>query len=523
MSQRRPSSSTPSAAPVRCAIYTRKSTEEGLEQAFNSLDAQREAAEAYLNSQAHEGWVLVPTAYDDGGYTGGNLDRPALQRLQADIEAGRIDCVLVYKVDRLSRSLLDFARLMALFERHGVSFVSVTQLINSANSMGRLMLNVLLSFAQFERELVSERTKDKIALARRKGKWAGGQPLLGYDLDPQNRRLQVNAREAAQVRAIFALYAEHQALLPVVQELEKRGWTTKSWTTKKGVVRGGKPIGKTRLHQLLTNVAYLGKVRHKEALYAGEQEALVEEALWRQVQTLLARNGRSGGALVRDKFGSILKGLLYCKRCGCAMSPSVSIRNKTKHYRYYRCLKHLQHGAARCPKGSAPAGELERFVIDQIRAVGQDPALAQEVLAAARRQGDERRAELEREQRGLEKDLCRWHAELSAATQNSAEHQGLLADLQERLRLGEVRSRDVREELGRLDQEQAQAADLLAAFRAFDPVWAALTANEQARVLGLLLERIDYDGAGGQVTLAFRANGFAALDAHDASPQRRSA
>src|SRR6202142_2100722 len=212
---------------VRCAIYTRKSTEEGLEQAFNSLDAQRESADAYIASQQQEGWTCLPERYDDGGFTGGNMERPALQRLLADIQAGRIDCVVIYKVDRLSRSLLDFARLMETFEQHQVSFVSVTQLFNTATSMGRLVLNVLLSFAQFEREIIAERTRDKIAATRRKGKWAGGRPLLGFDVDPRGGRLLVNADEAERVRAIFALYLEHEALLPVVQELERRGWANK--------------------------------------------------------------------------------------------------------------------------------------------------------------------------------------------------------------------------------------------------------------------------------------------------------
>src|ERR1700720_2886643 len=193
---------------IRCAIYTRKSTEVGLEQDFNSLDAQREACLAYVQSQRHEGWKCLPARYDDGGFTGGNMDRPALQRLLADVEAGKIDCVLTYKVDRLSRSLLDFARIIGIFEKHHVSFVSITQQFNSATSMGRLVLNVLLSFAQFEREIISERTRAKIAAARRKGKWSGGLPLLGYDVDPRGSKLIVNAEEARQVQAIFELYLE---------------------------------------------------------------------------------------------------------------------------------------------------------------------------------------------------------------------------------------------------------------------------------------------------------------------------
>ena len=208
---------------VRCAVYTRKSTEEGLEQDFNTLDAQRESGEAYIASQKSEGWVCLPDRYDDGGYSGGNMDRPAFKRLLADADAGKIDCIVVYKVDRLSRSLIDFSKIMDVLERNHVSFVSVTQQFNTTTSMGRLMLNVLLSFAQFEREIISERTRDKIAAARRKGKWIGGKPILGYDLVPKAGKVAVNEDEAVRVRQIFDLYAHHEALMPVVKELNGRG------------------------------------------------------------------------------------------------------------------------------------------------------------------------------------------------------------------------------------------------------------------------------------------------------------
>src|SRR5207249_1846935 len=239
---------------VRCAIYTRKSTEEGLEQEFNSLDAQREASEAYVASQKSEGWTCLATRYDDGGFTGGNTDRPALQRLLADIEAGQIDAIDVYKLDRFSRSLLDFAKMMETLDKHQVAFVSITQQFSTGTSMGRLVLDVLLSFAQFEREIIAERTRDKIAATRRKGKWTGGTPILGYDVDPHANRLLVNAREAERVRAIFALYLEQQALVPVVEELERRGWVNKRWRTKAGQERGGLRFTKTNLHRLLSNV-----------------------------------------------------------------------------------------------------------------------------------------------------------------------------------------------------------------------------------------------------------------------------
>src|SRR5579884_397182 len=307
---------TPATIPlVRCAVYTRKSTEEGLEQEFNSLDAQREAGEAFVKSQANEGWKCLPDRYDDGGWSGGNMERPALQRLLADIEAGKIDCVVVYKVDRLSRSLLDFAQMMQTFDQHQVSFVSVTQQFNTATSMGRLVLNVLLSFAQFEREIIAERTRDKVAATRRKGKWAGGRPPLGYDVDPRGGRLLVNAEEAQRVRDIFALYLEHQALLPVVQELERRGWVNKRWQTKKGQQRGDRPFTKTGLHRLLTNVAYTGRVRYKGEVHQGEHPPLVDAGVFQRVQQALGQHGPTLGPPALHRPGALLQGLLRCVPC----------------------------------------------------------------------------------------------------------------------------------------------------------------------------------------------------------------
>jgi site-specific DNA recombinase len=365
----------PSDLRVRCAVYTRKSTEEGLDQEFNTLDAQRESGQAYVKSQEQEGWECLPDRYDDGGFTGGNMDRPALRRLMADIEAGKIDCVVVYKVDRLSRSLLDFARIMEVFEKHHVSFVSVTQQFNTSTSMGRLVLNVLLSFAQFEREMISERTRDKIAATRRKGKWSGGMPLLGYDLDPRGSRLIVNDDEAVRVRAIFELYLEHQTLLPVVHELDCRGWVNKRWTTRKGSERGGRPFTKTSLHKLLTNVTYIGKITYKEEVHEGEHAAIISTEAWQRVQALLRRNGRTGGAPVRNKFGALLKGLLHCAPCNCAMSPTHATRNGNKRYRYYVCTNAQKRGWGSCPSKSIPAPEIEKFVIDQIRCIAEDPGL----------------------------------------------------------------------------------------------------------------------------------------------------
>jgi DNA invertase Pin-like site-specific DNA recombinase len=276
--------------PVRCAIYTRKSTEEGLEQEFNTLHAQRESAEAYILSHRQAGWTALTDHYDDGGFSGASIDRPALKTLLADVEARRIDCVLVYKVDRLSRSLLDFARLMELFERCGVSFVSVTQDFNTASSLGRLTLNVLLSFAQFEREIISERTRDKLSAARRKGKWIGGTPILGYDVDPLGRRLVVNQREAEQVRQMYRIYSEVDTLEGALRVVRAQGITSKIFTSKGGNLHPGKQLSRMNLRLLLSNVLYVGSVSHKGTIYAGEHEAIVDQQLWDTVNEKLKVN-----------------------------------------------------------------------------------------------------------------------------------------------------------------------------------------------------------------------------------------
>ncbi len=323
--------------PIRCAIYTRKSTDENLDQDFNSLDAQRESAEAYIASQKHEGWSCLSERYDDGGFTGGNMERPALKRLFADIEAGGIDCVMVYKVDRLSRSLLDFARIMEIFDKNHVSFVSVTQQFNTTSSMGRLTLNILLSFAQFEREIISERTRDKMSVARKKGKWVGGMPVLGYDVDQGGGKLIVNQEEADRVRAIYQLYLQHRALIPVVQELEHRQWKTKRWTNQKGHDRGGKLFTKGSLFRLLTNIIYIGKINYKSTIYTGEHSRLLETDLWQQVQDTLQHNGRIRERGVHNGNRALLKGLLYCTPCQTGMVHSYTLKNN-KRYRYYVCL-----------------------------------------------------------------------------------------------------------------------------------------------------------------------------------------
>jgi len=500
---------------VRCAIYTRKSTEEGLEQEFNSLDAQRESAEAYIASQKSEGWTCLPTRYDDGGYTGGNMDRPAIKRLLADIEGGKVDCIVVYKVDRLSRSLLDFSRIIETLDRHNVSFVSVTQQFNTTTSMGRLTLNILLSFAQFEREIISERTRDKMSAARKKGKWTGGQPVLGYNVAAGGGKVVVNEAEAARVRELFELYLDHEAVMKTVREANRRGWRSKEWTTRKGKRRGGRLFTKQSLHRLLTNVAYLGKVRYKDNLYPGEHAAIIDEGVWDRVQAALRHNGQTGGCETRNKYGALLRGLLSCKPCSSAMVHALTAKGN-KRYRYYVCGSAQKRGWDTCPAPSIPAAEIERFVVERIRAIGKDGDVLARTLEQARRQSKEGMEALQEERRRLEGELKRCNDDVRRLVDQADGNGGTsvaarLADLQERIRSGEQRATEIREQIIAMSGRIVDERELAAALSLFDPTWDSLSPTEQARVIHLLVEQVTYDGVAGTLAVTFRPTGIKAL------------
>jgi len=500
---------------VRCAVYTRKSTDEGLEQEFNSLDAQREAAEAYILSQRHEGWTALEQRYDDGGYTGANMDRPALMQLLADVQAGAVDCVMVYKVDRLTRSLLDFSRIIEVFDKRGVSFVSVTQQFNTTNSLGRLTLNILLSFAQFEREMIAERTRDKMGAARRKGKWVGGNPVLGYDIDPRGGRLLVNEGEADRVRSIFALYLERGALMPVIQELEHRGWRTKEWITQKGHRCGGKPFAKNRLYNLLTNIIYAGKVNYGGQIYEGEHEAIVDVETWDRVQQTLKGNSRSGGHEVRNKYGAILKGLLQCATCNVGMVHTYTRKGNHKLYRYYVCVNAHQRGWEQCETRSVSAPAIEQAVVDQIRGIGRNPALVSEVVRQLAERGTADLSALAQERQAGQHELRRLHEEMKgiitvAASTGTAGRVAIdrLADLQDRSQKLECRLAEIQKEMTGMGQTAVDRREIEEALTNFDPLWQQLSPREQEHLVKALVERVSYDGRNGNVTVGFRSVGI---------------
>ncbi|WP_116653543.1 recombinase family protein [Pelagibacterium sediminicola] len=397
---------------LRCAIYTRKSSEQGLDQEFNSLDAQREACESYIASQRSEGWVLVRDRYDDGGLSGGTLERPALQRLIADIEDGLIDVVVVYKVDRLSRSQPDFIRLVEIFEHHAVTFLSVTQSFSTTTPMGRLMLNIIMNFSQYERELTGERIRDKFAASRKKGLWMGGVPPYGYRVE--TRKLVIDKERAAHVRWIFAHFIKIGSATDLAREIARKGLRTPR----------GNRIDKTYLYRMLNNRAYIGEAVHKGNSYPGEHEAIIDRKVWDKVHAILTESPRKRAARSRADTPALLKGLLFGPD-GAAFSPTHT-RKGGKLYRYYVSQSVLRHGAGSCPVGRVPAGEIEAAVIGQLRAVFRQPEIVAGTWKAART-----------------------HAE------------------------------DITE------------ADVHAALNLFDPLWEELFPAEQARIVALLVERID--------------------------------
>jgi DNA invertase Pin-like site-specific DNA recombinase len=444
---------------VRCAIYTRKSTEEGLDMEFNSLDAQREAAEAYIASQRAEGWSCLPERYDDGGYTGGNMDRPALKRLLTDVEAGKIDTIVVYKVDRLSRSLLDFSQLVGLFDKHQVSFVSVTQQFNTTTSMGRLTLNILLSFAQFEREIIGERIRDKVAAAKKKGKHTGGPPVLGYDIDTQNRRLVVNSAEADLVRRIFRLFLQLGSGMKVAAALNADGYHTKARTTRAGKMRPGQPWDKISVNRVLNNCKYVGQVSHRGTLYDGEHEAMIDRKTWDRAQEILAANHRARAAHSRRKTPALLGGLIRCGTCGRTMSITFT-RRRGRTYRYYLCGKAAKQGYDQCPVKSVAAGEVEKAVFEQLRGVFRSPDVVARTL------------------RAVEAEAA-WGPETGPAPSE---------------------------------------AEVVAALRNIDPLWDSLFPAEQERIARLLVEQVVVNPDG--LVVRLRAEGLRSMAAEMTAPAR---
>ena len=496
---------------IRCAIYTRKSTEEGLEQEFNSLDAQRESGEAFIVSQRHEGWTVMPQRYDDGGFSGGNMERPAMERLIEDVMNHRVDCVVVYKVDRLSRSLLDFAKIIETFDRNGVSFVSVTQQFSTTTSMGRLTLNILLSFAQFEREIIGERIRDKVAAAKRKGKFTGGTPPLGYDVDPEKTRLVVNREEAKVVKHVFQRFTEIGSPLTIAEELNKKGITTKAWMTKKGIFREGHPWNKMHVYRALYNRTYLGEVMHKDKTYPGEHEAIISRDLWERAHAVIEDNKRNRSQHVRSKAPALLKGLIRCGACDKAMSP-VSTGTAHKNYRYYTCGRAAKSGYNNCPVKSVPAGEIEGAVIHQLRSIFRSPEMVAQTYRATRELEAEELERLRSERPELESRLAELKQTASRLLDSGASDRDTTDEIRrtnEEFINTQHRLQNVDDEIQGMQARLVSERDVAECLRRLDPIWDELFPLEQSRIVQLLIERVTISTDG--MNIRIRGNGLHSL------------
>jgi site-specific DNA recombinase len=400
---------------------------------------------------------------------------------------------------------------MEVLERRCVSLVSVTQQFNTTSSMGRLTLNILLSFAQFEREIISERTRDKIAASRRKGKWTGGPPVLGYDRVRNNggTRLVVNDEEADRVRTIFAKYLELGSLLETVRWLDAHGWLNKRYKTAKGQWRGGKDFDKSTLQKMLTNPLYLGKIAYKGSMYDGEHDAIVDEDLFGRVQGMLRRNRGSGGKYQRNKYGALLKGLVRCKHCGCAMSHHYATRGQ-RRYRYYVCQTAQKKGWAACPYPSLPAGELERFVIERIQETVRKPELLADVVGRAQSQLERQIEELKSQRQRRENHARRINESICELTRvpQAPGVAGELADLQEELVKIEKAIVSINRQIVDLEQRKLAKDELTGAFEAFEPMWDQLRPAEKTRLVHLLVQCIEYDGEAEEISITYHPGGL---------------
>jgi site-specific DNA recombinase len=486
---------------LRVAIYCRKSVADRNGTDFGSIDAQREAIQAFVLSQRGEGWVALPARYDDDGCSGSNTDRPAFQRILGDVKEGHVDVIAVYKIDRLSRSLTDFARLIDFFEEHNVTFVAVTQQFNTATSMGRLTLNILMSFAEFERQVISERTADKMLATRKRGKWTGGPVPLGYDL--RDKRLVVNRAEATNVRLAFETFVETGSLVRTLEALTARGCKT----------RRGKPLSRAVLVTLLRSPLYCGGMRAGDEIVKAEHEAIVDPDIWQRAQEILDGNKRAQ----REKRPSeaLLAGLISCGKCGAAMSPTHT-RRRGRLYNYYQCGTTDKRGAAACPGGRVPAGPIEQIVVDRIRAIGQDPELVEATVEAARVQLDQERAEADRRLADLltrqEELVSRRRVALDGLTANGSDqratHEALGALTAEMERV-EAELRDAQDHTHALTGAEVREDEIRSALASFSELWDELFPRERARLVSRLVEEVTYDPATDEVEIRFRPEGFA--------------
>ncbi|MBI1853825.1 MAG: recombinase family protein [Planctomycetes bacterium] len=507
---------------IRVAAYTRKSTDAGLEQSFNSLDAQRASIEAFVESQRAEGWVLLPELYDDGGYTGANTDRPAFQRLMSDIEAAKIDAIAIYRLDRVSRSVADFVRLIEYLESKDVKLISVTEQFSTSTSMGKFVVHLLISIAQLERETTAQRTADKMQASRRKGMFTGGTPPLGLDI--RDKKLVVNAKEVEDVRTIFRTYRTLGGLVATVEALARRGIKTKSWINRNGMRVPAKPFDKSTLRSFLSNPLLAGLIRSNGEFVPAQHEAIIPREEWDEVQTILHNHGKRGSRR-RTSSDALLAGLTVCARCGSAMTPHYASRNQ-RRWLSYVCTRVQKEGAAACRGSRIAARELEQHVIERVAFVGHDPNVIAATIAAAKKSATTRRPQLMTDIGTAETERKRLDAERTNYL-DAIGADGSSPQLMQRLGETEAALHQVNERLGPLRAELAglesgiiEPEDVKRALGDWDVLWSVLFPAERQRILQLLIEEIRVDRQAGDVEIRFRPNGLRAFAQERATSER---
>lgn len=501
---------------ILCAIYTRKSTDENLDNDFNSLDSQREYCQSFVKSREGEGWRVYPEEYNDPGFSGGNMDRPGLKKLLADVRQGKFQVVVCYKYDRLSRNTKDFLHILEIFDKHAAAFVSVTQPIDTTSSVGRLMRSILMDFAQFEREMISERTRDKMAAMAKKGKWFGGHPILGFDIDAEGKGLRVNEEEAKQVIEMFNAYLKTKSLGMAARFLNEKGIRMKCFVTKKGTQKGGAKFNRMTLDNLLRNPVYIGKIRYHEHLYQGEHSAIIDENLFNAVNALLTGNDkgrfrRPNGDENRHHF--LLRGLVRCARCGHSMGPNFAY-SKGRKFFYYKCLSVTKMDKTACVVRSVPAGEIERFVLERLDQLSREHGLVDRIVERAR-------SKTGNELPGKREEYRLAQAEMGRIQVEEANYAGILAkegvqskaygfviqqieksadkkkEVQEKLQRAEM-------EIQRLESQQIDAEVIRRNFTNFQNVFGKLNPGEQNELLRLLIKEIIYDGVESKMKITYR-------------------
>lgn len=499
-----------------CAIYARKSTDENMDSGFTSLDSQREYCQAFIKSREPEGWRLYPEQYDDPGFSGGNMDRPALRKLIAEAKQGKFHAVVCYKYDRLSRNTKDFLHILEIFDRNGVAFVSVTQPIDTTSSVGRLMRSILMDFAQFEREMISERTRDKLAAMVKKGKRIGGYPVLGYNINYEKKCFEVNQEEAEQVKEIFELYLKTKSLSVMAHSLNDRGWRTKCWVTRNGERKGGQKFNKPYLWYLLRNPIYLGKLRFKNDILQGEHQPIISEKIYSRVQKLLVAN-HSGKVYVEVKdrrHTFLLKGLVRCTACQTAMTPISCLPRKDNRFYYYKCLSVTKLDKSACRVRSAPAIALEDFVVQRLQQISENQALVDQVISRAQFMASEELPIKLEQKKLLASQLGKVGIEASNLVSVLAE-EGPQSQRREfissrldqlKVKQDELHSKALllQREIEQLESRQLDADVIRRGMQNFVQLFARLTDREKVELINLLVQQVLFDGINQKVTIKLR-------------------